>query len=195
MPPITKLWLCTLKEGKSLTDPALTQLLADILTLCTSYTNPNTLSPMHAFYQVTNDPSHLFMITGYQCQELNTEADKAYAEKYLPRLFEYVRHQWLRQVEVDVREMPLDGDAVVCCSGPGSDSDSHCNSVEGGGKGVGGWDVWKMTQQGKQAGVVQGVRGSEPVGERIWVQVSPWEGSERVGEEHETFYLRKIMSR
>ncbi|KAL4890749.1 hypothetical protein BDV59DRAFT_183562 [Aspergillus ambiguus] len=195
MAPITKLWLCTIKDGKTITDPSFIQLLTDILKLCTSYTNPDTPSPhMHAFYQVVNKPSHLLMITGYPSQELNTEADKVYAEKYLPRLFEYVQHHWLRQLEVDVRQFPLDGERVIvtCDSGPGS------GPVEGPMRGLGGWDIWKMTQQGKHPGIVQGVRRDEGIGERVWVQILPWDegyggGLGREAEEG-PLYLRKIMS-
>jgi hypothetical protein len=207
MPPLTKFWLFTLKDPSQ--DPsALTPLLTEILDLCSSFTNPHynatsasendTNAPTHAFYTITNKPNHMLMITGYPSQELNNEADKAYAEKYLPRLFEHVQHIWLRQIEVDINELPLGGEGVVVSIEEGT---SGGEGVDFGGVGKGGWDVWKKTRQGSEGDdILQGARKGEVVGERVWVHVHGRDGEEEGvdGSEVEgrsVFYLRKLVGR
>ncbi|KAL3446500.1 hypothetical protein BJX65DRAFT_279224 [Aspergillus insuetus] len=207
MPPLTKFWLFTLKDHSQ---PAstLTPLLTEILDLCSSFTNPhynatsapenNTNAPTHAFYSITNKPNHMLMITGYPSQELNNEADKAYAEKYLPRLFEHVKHIWLRQIEVDITELPLGGEGVVVTVNKGI---AGGDGVDFGGEGKGGWDVWKKTRQGSEGDdVVQGTRKGEAVGESVWVHVRGWNGEEEgvdgcEVEGRSVFYLRKLVER
>jgi hypothetical protein len=176
--------------------------------LCSSFTNPhynatstpenNNNAPTHAFYTITNKPNHMLMITGYPSQELNNEADKAYAEKYLPRLFEHVQHIWLRQIGVDINELPLGGKGVAVTVDEGT---SGGDRADLGGEGKGGWDVWKKTRQGSEGDdVVQGSRKGEAGGESTWVHVRKWDdqdekvdGSE--GEGRSVFYVRKLVGR
>ncbi|KAL2798903.1 hypothetical protein BJX66DRAFT_294372 [Aspergillus keveii] len=207
MPPLTKFWLFTLKDP-SKSASTLKPLLTEILNFCSSFTNPhynatsapenNKNAPTHAFYTITNKPNHMLMITGYPSQELNNEADKVYAEKYLPRLFEHVQHIWLRQIEVDIRELPLGGEGVVVSVDEGI---SGGEGSDFGGVGKGGWDVWKKTRQGSERDdVVQGARKGESVGERVWVHVRKWDGQEEGvdGSEVEgrsVFYLSKLVGR
>ncbi|KAL2828098.1 hypothetical protein BJY01DRAFT_255487 [Aspergillus pseudoustus] len=198
MPPLTKFWLCTLKD-KSPDVSTLTPLLSEILELCASFSNqsPNPTtdeapqSQTHAFYTVTNLPGHLLMITGYPSQALNDAADKAYAAKFLPRLFEHVQHVWLRQIELDVSELPIQGErAVVSVS-------SAEGSGSGIGEGKGGWDVWKKTRQGSEGGDgVQGARKGEDGLEKVWVHLKSWDGEghrDVDGEGSSAFYLKKIV--
>lgn len=132
------------------------------------------------------------MITGYQSQELNTQADKVYAEKYLQKMFEHVQHVWLRQVDVDVSTLPIDRERVLVTCG-------EAPVEQSGAKGVGGWDVWQQTQQAKHnENGAQGVREGKSGEEKVWVQVSAWDESGDESAEPatgETFRLRKIMGR
>ncbi|KAL4901701.1 hypothetical protein BDW74DRAFT_181419 [Aspergillus multicolor] len=196
MRPLTKLWLFKLRDGKSISDPPFMTLLSSILDLIASYTKPEPGAPsLHAFYEVTNRPAHLLMITGYPSQELNTAVDRVYSERFLGSLFEFVQHIWLRQIEVDLATAPLEAEGMVVTCGARPED----GIVESGtGKGIGGWDVWKKTQQGKQGGsVVQGVREHEDDAERTWVQIKPWNSNdeEDISGADEVFYLREIISR
>ncbi|KIA75729.1 hypothetical protein HK57_00464 [Aspergillus ustus] len=213
MPPLTKFWLCTLKD-KSQNVSTLTPLLSKILELCASFSNqaPKSStttgdesehnagphSQSHAFYTVTNLPGHLLMITGYPSQELNDAADSAYAAKFLPRLFERVQHVWLRQIEVDVSELPVRGErVVVSVSSAEEEGSGSGNGV--GEEGKGGWDVWKRTRQGSEGGDgVQGARKGEDGLEKVWVHVNSWNGEgqrQQDGDQEgrSVFYLQKIV--
>ncbi|KAE8139727.1 hypothetical protein BDV38DRAFT_280643 [Aspergillus pseudotamarii] len=86
MPPITKIWLSTLKNKDGIDSGEFTDLLSQILTHCSSYTNPDSnpeLSPMQAFFWNVENPDNLLMITGYPSQDMNNEADRTYAEAFL----------------------------------------------------------------------------------------------------------------
>ncbi|KAJ5725927.1 uncharacterized protein N7483_007284 [Penicillium malachiteum] len=68
MPPMTKIWLSTLKDPSSISSPKFQQLITELLEFCASYTNPTadkSVPPMHVFFRNTKEPSQLFMITGY----------------------------------------------------------------------------------------------------------------------------------
>lgn len=192
MPPITKFWHSTLKDGKSTESPDFAQILSEILELCSSYTNPDPASQqMHALYQDVNDPTQLLMISGYPSQELNTEADKVYAEKYLSRLFELVQHVWLKQLDIDVAMLPLDDKVVVTCGKSPSDWKN--------GKCPGGWDVWKKTRQASNNndGAIDAETRDNP-DDGVWVQVSAWdEGVQNIAtpEDGRVFYLKKVIGR
>lgn len=168
MPPITKFWHCTLKDEQSINSPLFQKLVGDILDLTSSYTNSEGVTPlMHVLYQDINSPSRLFMITGYQSQELNTEADKVYAEKYLPSMFEYVQHVWLRQLDLDVTTLSLGEQMVLACGKNPSEWRDD--------KALGGWDVWPDTRQAlKNTNGERGTRNLEDE-DRVWVQVSQLE--------------------
>ncbi|KAJ5818972.1 hypothetical protein N7474_004563 [Penicillium riverlandense] len=189
MPPITKFWHSTLKDGKSTNTPDFTQVLSEILELCSSYTNPDPVSQqMHALYQDVNDPTQLLMITGYPSEELNAEADKVYAEKYLSRLFEHVHHVWLKQLDIDVRTLPLNDKLVVTCGKSPSDwKNSRC---------PGGWDVWKKTRQAlDNDNEAKGVETLDNPDDGVWVQVSGWgEDAQHIAtpEDGNVFYLQKV---
>ena len=157
---MTKLWLSTLKDPKCASTPEFQQLITDLLDFCSSYTNPTKdadAPPMHAFFQDTQDPSKLFMITGYPSQEMNTEADDVYAERYLPRMFEFVQHKALYQIDVDVRTLPLKGHVLVAVGkNPAEWKDE---------KSIGAWDYWPETR---------GIKVEET--DKLWVQVQEWDG-------------------
>lgn len=186
MPPITKLWHCRLKEGKTTNDPLFIQLLSEILEYCSSYTNPDPNSPqMHIMYHDINDPSKLLMITGYPSQELNTEADEGYAKKYLSRLFEYVQHIWLKQLDCDIASLSLSESVTVTY---GTNPEQWKAD-----KAAGGWDVWPQTAQGQK--MSKGAAGEE---DPVWVQVTdslenrkeskfPADGGE--------FHLKRVLGR
>jgi hypothetical protein len=53
------------------------------------------------------------MTTGYPLQELNTEADTIYAGRFLSRLFEQVQHTWLKQLDMNIAETPLEENLIV----------------------------------------------------------------------------------
>jgi hypothetical protein len=192
MPPITKFWHSTLKDDKSTNSSDFIQVLSEILELCSSYTNPDPASQqMHALYQDVNDQTQLLMITGYPSQELNAEADKVYAEKYLPRLFEHVQHVWLKQLDIDVTMLPLDDQLVVAFGKSPSDwKNGRC---------PGGWDVWKKTRQ--KLNHDNGARGVETFDnpdDGVWVQVSAWDKDAQnlaTPEDGSVFYLKKVMGR
>jgi hypothetical protein len=127
------------------------------------------------------------MITGYQSQELNTEADTVYATKYMSEMFKFVQHVWLRQLDLDVRVLPLDKEQIIVT----------CSTEEGMQQGgVGGWDVWPATSQAKaNKNSSQEVQEGDSK-ERVWIQVS--EASEAVtGDNTQTaqFVLKKIVGR
>ncbi|KAJ5110814.1 hypothetical protein N7532_001349 [Penicillium argentinense] len=193
MPPITKFWLSTLKDEQSVNSPAFLQLISEILDLCASHSGPESgMTHTHAFYQDINNPSRLFMITGYPSQELNIAADNVYAEKYLPRMFDYVQHVWLKQLDMDITTVPLDEKVVVAYGkNPSQWKDEK--------KGFGGWDVWLKTAQAKKNTQVE--RGDQNVkiaADQVWVQVSRWEdGNADLAQptEGEKLYLHKVMSR
>ncbi|CAI7669267.1 unnamed protein product [Penicillium pancosmium] len=172
MPPITKLWLSTLKNEQSVNSPGFLQLISEILDFCASHSGPE--SGMHAFYQDINNASRLFMITGYPSQELNTTADNVYAAEYLPRMFDYVQHV-----------------VVAYGKNPSQWKDEQ--------KGIGGWDVWPKTVQAqKNAQVEGGNQNFEIAADQVWVQISRWEdGNADPAEptEGEKLYLHKVMSR
>lgn len=164
MPPITKIWLCTLKDPNATSAPEFQQLIHELLGFCASYTNPSkdsALPPMHAFYQDTQDPAKLFMITGYPSQEMNTEADKLYAERYLPRMFGFVQHKALFQLDVDVQQLPLSGHVVVTAA-KRPDEWKHESAF-------GAWDYWLTTK---------GITVEET--DRVWLQIQDWDGSSAV---------------
>lgn len=181
--------------------PAFQSLITEIFDFYSSYTNPASGTPnMHFLYQDTKAPSRLLMITGYQSQNLNTEADKVYAERFLPRMFEFVQHGWLRQLDVDVKALPLEEWVTVACGKRPSewrDSSSGTGTVNL--KGVGGWDVWPDTSQGRKND--NGERGTRDLEENqngmIWVQVSRWGdgGVDIQPIDGEMMCFRKIMSR
>lgn len=193
MPPITKFWLSTLKNGKTTDSAEFIQLLSDILALCSSYSNPDPASPpMHALYQDINNPSQLVMITGYPSQELNTEADKVYAAKYLPKMFEHVEHVWLKQLDIDVTTLHLDDDKLAVTYGK-SPSDWKDD------KSLGGFDVWKTTRQAlDNENGVRGVETLENPDNADWVQVSAWDGGAQDAAKPKVggvFYLKRVMGR
>ncbi|KAJ5116181.1 hypothetical protein N7456_000529 [Penicillium angulare] len=164
MPAITKIWLCTLKDPSSVSTPEFQELITELLNFCGSYTNPAqdpALPPMHAFFQDTQDPAKLFMITGYPSQEMNTEADNIYAERYLTRMFGFVQHKVLWQVDLDVRTLPLRGEvAVAVGKSPGGWKNENA---------TGAWDYWPETR---------GIKTEEA--HKLWVQVEEWDGSSEV---------------
>ena len=193
MPPIAKFWLSTLKDEQSVNSPAFLQLISEILDLCASYSGPESgMTHTHAFYQDINNPSRLFMITGYPSQELNIAADNVYAEEYLPRMFDYVQHVWLKQLDMDITTVPLDEKVVVAYGKNPSQWKDEKN-------GFGGWDVWLKTSQAqKKAQVERGDQNFEIAADRVWVQVSRWEdGNADPAQptEGEKLYLHKVMSR
>lgn len=145
---------------------------------------------MHAFYQDTADPARLFMITGYQSQELNAEADKVYAEKYLHKMFEFVEHKMLRQIDVDINTLPI-GKHVAVAYGKQAARWREEDQA-------GGWDVLQMRQAQLNENEAHGERGEED--ERVWVQISKWNGADSVLDsvqplEGERLFLKKIASR
>ncbi|KAL2813520.1 hypothetical protein BJX63DRAFT_431868 [Aspergillus granulosus] len=194
MPPLTKFWLTTLKDLSQQPD-TLTPLLTEILELCSSFTGALPLpatrrsQTTHAFFSVTNAPGHLMMITGFPSQELNNEVHEAYEAQFLSRFFAHAQHVWMRQIEVDIRELPIQGNKVVVNVSLGSKGDSAETEEEG----KGGWDVLTKTRQEAEEGdVVQG----EVEGERAWVSVKGWEGEGQrdINEEgRSVFHLQKIV--
>lgn len=185
MPPIVKLWLCRLKDAQAVHSPDFRELLTNILEHTASYTNPEPGSrPMHAMYQDTNNESSLLMITGYQSQELNSEADRVYAQKYLSRMFEYVQHVCLRQLDLDIANISLDDHLLVEV---GADPAAWVGKT-----GTGNWDIWPQTQQGQNMPDLQKQENS------IWVHVSDWNGFESATAgslPREKLLLKKIASR
>ena len=124
------------------------------------------------------------MITGYPTQEMNTEADKIYAERFLPEMFENVQHVWLRQLDIDVATLPLEDSIFVECGNRPSDWTDEM--------GVGGWDIWPQTRQ---------AAGSAKGGDKlVFVRVGKWNGLpdyqalQGQGDE-EKLYLKKLRGR
>lgn len=194
MPPITKIWHCRLKDGHTTESPSFIEVLTNILSLCASYTNPDhseSQPPMHAMYQDTKDPSQLLMITGYPSQELNTEADKQYAAKFLPKMFEHVQHVWLKQLDADITTFPLAGDSPVTLAyGPQPEGWKKKN-----GDGSGGWDVFALTEQArKNRDNVVGLSESVSDAGLDWVQVTPGSDESPAPKDGGKFTLRKILS-
>jgi len=191
MPPITKFWLCTLKDPESINSPEFQHFITELLEFCSSYTNPEPgTPPMHAFYQDTADPARLFMITGYQSQELNTRADSVYVQKYLHKMFEFVQHKMLRRVGIDIHTLPI-GEHVTVAYGKKAAQWKEDDEV-------GGWDDLQ-TRQGTDEDMA---RGKSDIAEddRVWVQVSKWNGADSVLDsvqpiEGERLFLKKIASR
>ncbi|KAE8159772.1 hypothetical protein BDV40DRAFT_302911 [Aspergillus tamarii] len=183
MAPITKIWLSTLKTKDCIDSSEFTNLLSQILTHCSSYTNPDSdpeLPPMHAFFQSIDSPDYVLMITGYPSQEMNNEADRTYAEAFLDRMFGFVQHKWLKQLDLDVRSLPLANDNLVL---------QICDTPAGQGidQVVGGWDVWPETEQGirmKEAGKL----GDVP---RTWVGISK-DSETDLTQAREAFHFRKV---
>ncbi|KAJ5584771.1 uncharacterized protein N7459_004571 [Penicillium hispanicum] len=176
----TLVWHCVLKDPQTADSAEFRSLLSEILAMIASYSNPDPTSPpMHVFYQDAHDPAQLVMITGYPSQELNTEADTVYARDFMPRLFQYVTHKSLRQLDKDIGTLPLQ-DNVLLVSGqePGTER-------------TGGWDVWPQTAQGRR------ILGEAADTEKVWVQVTPWDGhrtEEPQPTAREKFYLRKFVA-
>ncbi|KAJ5156387.1 hypothetical protein N7492_009190 [Penicillium capsulatum] len=145
---------------------------------------------MHVLYQDINSPSRLFMITGYPSQELNTQTDKIYAEKFLPSMFEFVRHVWLQQLDIDVTSLPLE-EQVTLAYGANSSAWKDQNAR-------GGWDVWPDTAQApKNASGERGTRNLESE-DRVWVQVSKWDDANVQAvqpKDGESVQLRKITGK
>lgn len=185
-----KFWLSTLKQGKSVESPAFQDIISEILDFCASYTKSDPDAPdSHAFYKDTKHPTRVLMITGYPSQELNTEAHEIYAQKLLPRMFEQVEHTWLKQLDMSIAEIPLGDDLVVAY---GKEPSTWVK------RGVGGWDVWPSTPEGKQVRAkVQG-SATEEVENQTWLQVAEWHGpsdGNEVPRDGEKLFLKKITSR
>ncbi|KAE8316580.1 hypothetical protein BDV41DRAFT_528555 [Aspergillus transmontanensis] len=183
MPPITKLWLSRLKAKDCIESSEFTELLSQILTHCSSYTNPESnpeQPPMHAFFHSVENPDQLLMITGYPSQEMNNAADGTYAKAFLPRMFELVQHRWLKQLDLDVCSLPLADDDLVLQfrDAPADLGADH-----------GGWDVWPETEQGikmKKAGKLGDVR-------KTWVTIGK-EVKAGVAPAREAFHFRKVKA-
>ncbi|KAL2783385.1 hypothetical protein BJX66DRAFT_318606 [Aspergillus keveii] len=164
MAPLTKFWLTKVKDPKTFSDQAFLSLLRYATSFCATYTNPNnvpSVPTMHAFYHVTNanGPSeHLLMVSGYPSQELNEQVHNVYMPQYGARMFEYVEHVWLRQIELVSSELPLVNRLLISCiTGREGKKEGH----------VGGWDIWEQTPeaqaiisaQGGQKGIRQQQKG------------------------------------
>lgn len=187
MPPITKFWLCAFKDPDSVKSPEFQHLMTEILEFCSSYTNPEPdTPPMHAFYQDTADPARLFMITGYQSQELNDEAHEKYAENYLDKMFEFVQHKMLLKLDIDINTLPTGEHVTVAY---GKEPARWREEDE-----AGGWDV-SETREGADEDVNEGKKDEED--DRVWVQISRWNGADSVLEsvqpfEGERLHLKRI---
>lgn len=196
MPPITKIWHCRLKDGHTTQSPSFIEVLTNILDLCASYTNPGRVEsqpPMHAMYQDTNDPSQLLMITGYPSQELNTEADKRYAAKFLPRMFERVQHVRLKQLDADITTFPLAGESsiITLAYGPEPEGWKKNDSSSSGG----GWDVFAQTEQArKNRDNVVGLSETVATAGLDWVQVTPGSDESPAPKDGGKFTLQKILA-
>lgn len=101
------------------------------------------------------------MITGYPSQEMNTEADNIYAERYLPRMFSFVQHKVLWQVDIDVRTLPLRGEVAVAVGKRPEEWKDEGS--------IGAWDYWPETR---------GIEVKEA--DKLWVQVKEWDGNSEV---------------
>ncbi|KAJ5313947.1 uncharacterized protein N7443_000831 [Penicillium atrosanguineum] len=187
MPPMIKFWLSTLKEGKSIDSTAFQSMISDILEFCATYTKSD--SEAHAFYHDTKDPTRVLMITGYPSQELNAEADKIYAERFLPRMFDQVQHTWLKQLDMSIAEIHLEDNLIVAY---GKEPSAWVD------RGTGGWDVWPSTPQGKQAAAkIQGSVRPE-MENQMWLQIAAWNGKiedSKVPRDGEKLLVKKIISR
>ncbi|KNG87663.1 hypothetical protein ANOM_004123 [Aspergillus nomiae NRRL 13137] len=185
MSPITKLWLSTAKTKDYMDSSGFHDLLAQILSHCSSYTNPESnpeLPPMHAFFQSVDNPDLLLMVTGYPSQEMNNAADDTYAATFLPRMFQFVEHKWLKQLDVDVSLLPLGNDNLTLqfCDTP---VDTATGQV------IGGWDVWPETEQGirmREAGKLEELR-------KIWVGIGKETGVD-LTLAREVFHFRKVKA-
>ncbi|CEL04902.1 hypothetical protein ASPCAL06026 [Aspergillus calidoustus] len=195
MPPLTKFWLTKVKDRASLSDQTFLGLLRDATSFCASYTNPNndpSTPTMHAFYRVVNtkgsgsSPSDLLlMVSGYPSQELNEEVHNVYMPEYGARMFEYVEHVSLRQVELVSSELPLAEKVVISCTTGGSEGRKDGQ--------VGGWDIWEQTPEERAIISAQGGRKDGIDGERVWVGVEPWlDTEETLGSGQEVFYCEMI---
>jgi hypothetical protein len=192
MPPITKIWHCRLKAGHTVHPPSFIEVLTNILELCASYTNPDQQAsqpPMHVMYQNTSDPSQLVMITGYPSQELNTEADRQYAAKFLPKMFEHVQHVWLKQLDADITTFPLAGESVITLA--------YGREPEGWKKdgSSGGWDVFAQSEQArKNRDNVVGLSETVATAGVDWVQVTPGSDESPAPKDGGKFTLQKIQA-
>lgn len=113
-----------------------------------------------------------------------------YASKYLPSMFEFVQHQWLRHLDLDVTTLPLDHDLEMAYG----TYPSQWRSEEA----VGSWDIWPETQQDRK--ILNGKHDFRTTksSEKVWVQFSRWSedlppSAEPV--EGERLYLKKVVSR
>ncbi|KAL3452716.1 hypothetical protein BJX65DRAFT_302625 [Aspergillus insuetus] len=192
MPALTKFWLTRVKDPKTFSDPTFLSLLRDAASFCATYTNSKgdpSVPTMHAFYRVTNtnSPSDLLlMVSGYPSQELNEEVHNAYMPQYGARMFEYVEHVWLRQIELVSSELPLVERVAISCT----------TGTEGKKGQVGGWDIWEQTPEAQVIISAQGGRKDETAAERVWIGVEPWlDNEETLGSGQEVFYCEMIASK
>ncbi|KAE8326268.1 hypothetical protein BDV39DRAFT_206162 [Aspergillus sergii] len=169
MPPITKLWLSTLKAKDCIESSEFTSLLSQILTHCSSYTNSQSKPeqpPMHAFLHSVENPDQLLMITGCPSQEINNAADGT----------------WLKLLDLDVCSLPLADDDLVL-----QFRDAPANL--GADQVVGGWDVWPETEQGINM-TKAGKLGDVP---KTWVGIGK-EVKTGLTPARETFHFRKVKA-
>lgn len=106
------------------------------------------------------------------------EADSIYAEKYLQKMFQFVEHKMLRQVDIDIKTLQI-GKHISVAYGKKPATWTEEDQP-------GGWDVSQTTQ------------GADEEEDRVWVQVSKWNGAASVLDsvqpiEGERLFLEKIV--
>jgi hypothetical protein len=104
-------------------------------------------------------------------------------------MFEQVQHTWLKQLGMSIAEIPLADDLIFTYGKEPS------TWVE---PGVGGWDVWPSTPQGKQVAAKMQGSATEDMENQAWLQVAEWHGSSddnEVPRHGEKLLIKKIMSR
>lgn len=160
MPPITKIWLFSLKDDHDITDPPFAELWDEILAFVNAFTRDEPGADdaeQHILFQCVNDSKQLVFITGYPSLEMNMEADREYAERFMKRMFAIVEHNRLLMVESDVMGLQLcDGKASMSLFKSRPVAEPHVLN-----NGIAGWDVWQPPGS------------PEPVRKETWIHVLP----------------------
>ncbi|KAI8629606.1 hypothetical protein F5Y19DRAFT_71466 [Xylariaceae sp. FL1651] len=122
MDPIAKVWLFTLNESHSIIEAAFQSLWNETLTVAASYTAVR--GEPHILFQSDDEPDLLAVVSGYHCMEASIDVQRAWADKLVPRLLEFITHKQLFVLHMDVNELPLDsGKIAILITEPESEPD------------------------------------------------------------------------
>ncbi|KAK2594749.1 hypothetical protein QQS21_007547 [Conoideocrella luteorostrata] len=177
MSPITKIWLCNLHPGNTVSDQKFKDIWEETLAFTNSYTKDKPSAKtreQHVLFQSESDATQLVLVTGYPSLEMNLAADREYVTKIAGRMSQFVKHDRLLMLEKDIDELPLETGRVSLSLATGEPAATQNNI------GSGGWDVWQPPGTD-----------SPPI-KSTWVQVSSANNGDAIPNAKSKIVLKRI---